>query len=124
MDGLACSLIYQDGVLETAVTRGDSYIGEDITSNARTIKSIPLKLSSFIKQTDFLLAGRTEVRGEIVMLKKDFDALNKIQRKNKDPEFANPRNLAAGTIRRAGFAAAALSAVGRPDRGRVPAGAA
>ena len=99
MDGLACSLIYQDGVLETAVTRGDSYIGEDITSNARTIKSIPLKLSSCIKQTDFLLAGRTEVRGEIVMLKKDFDALNKIQRKNKEPEFANPRNLAAGTIR-------------------------
>ncbi len=99
MDGLACSLIYEDGILETAVTRGNSFVGEDITSNARTIKSVPLKLNCYKKDAEFLLSGRTEIRGEIVMLKKDFEALNKLQRQNGEVEYANPRNLAAGTIR-------------------------
>ena len=98
MDGLACALVYQDGVLVQAVTRGDSYIGEDVTNNVRTIKNVPLRLRSEDGFTQFL-TGRTEIRGEIVMLKKDFAALNEKRRKNGDPEFANPRNLAAGTIR-------------------------
>lgn len=98
MDGLACALVYQDGVLVQAVTRGDSYIGEDVTNNVRTIKNVPLRLRSEDGFTQFL-AGRTEIRGEIVMLKHDFAALNAKRRKNGDPEFANPRNLAAGTIR-------------------------
>ncbi len=98
MDGLACALIYQDGVFVQAVTRGDSYIGEDVTANVRTIKNVPLRLRSE-ERYEFLLEGRTEIRGEIVMLKKDFDALNDRQAKAGRPLFANPRNLAAGTIR-------------------------
>lgn len=95
MDGLACALIYEDGVLVQAVTRGDSFVGEDVTANVRTIKSVPLRLRG---ETNFSI-GRTEVRGEIVMLKKEFVALNERQRAAGKPEFANPRNLAAGTIR-------------------------
>lgn len=98
MDGLACALIYQDGVLIQAVTRGDSFVGEDVTANVRTIKNIPLRLR-FEKGFEQFLSGRTEIRGEIVMLKKDFEALNAHRRAINEPEFANPRNLAAGTIR-------------------------
>lgn len=98
MDGLACALIYQDGVLTQAVTRGDSFVGEDVTSNVRTIKNVPLRLREEEGFEQFL-SGRTEIRGEIVMLKKDFEALNERQRAAMKPEFANPRNLAAGTIR-------------------------
>lgn len=98
MDGLACALIYQDGVFVQAITRGDSYIGEDVTSNVRTIKNVPLRLRNE-KGYETFLNGRTEIRGEIVMLKKDFAALNDARRKAGEPEFANPRNLAAGTIR-------------------------
>lgn len=98
MDGLACSLIYEDGVLVSAVTRGDSFVGEDVTNNVRTIANVPLKLRSAKGYTD-LLVGRTEIRGEIVMLKKDFEALNRKQESLGKPQFANPRNLAAGTIR-------------------------
>lgn len=98
MDGLACALIYQDGVFTQAVTRGDSFIGEDVTSNVRTISNVPLKLRK-AKGFEQFLSGRTEIRGEIVMLKNDFEALNKKRREKGEPEFANPRNLAAGTIR-------------------------
>lgn len=98
MDGLACALIYEDGVFVRAVTRGDSFIGEDVTANVRTIKNVPLRLRSEQDYSQFL-GGRTEIRGEIVMLKADFDALNARRRAAGDPEFANPRNLAAGTIR-------------------------
>lgn len=98
MDGLACALIYQDGILVQAVTRGDSYVGEDVTNNVRTIKNIPLRLRSDHDHQLFL-QGRTEIRGEIVMLKKDFNVLNEKRKAAGDPEFANPRNLAAGTIR-------------------------
>jgi DNA ligase (NAD+) len=97
-DGLACSLLYEDGVFVQAVTRGDSFVGEDVTANVRTIKNIPLRLRSAPGFESFLV-GRTEVRGEIVMLKKDFDALNRRQEVSGKPLFANPRNLAAGTIR-------------------------
>lgn len=82
MDGLACSLKYRDGVFYQAVTRGDGLVGEDVTQNVKTIQNIPLR----IKNND-----EVEVRGEIVMFKKDFE-------KYAD-EFANPRNLAAGSIR-------------------------
>lgn len=97
-DGLACSLVYQDGVLVQAVTRGDSRIGEDVTMNVRTIRSVPLEL----RATDsyaHLLRGRTEIRGEIVMRKKDFEKLNRLREAVGEPLFKNPRNLAAGTIR-------------------------
>jgi DNA ligase (NAD+) len=102
MDGLACSLTYEDGVLTRAVTRGDGLIGEDVTLNVRTIKSVPLTLRHDDKATDEtakFLRGRTEIRGEIIMLKKDFEALNLSREKQGLPVFANPRNLAAGTIR-------------------------
>lgn len=98
MDGLACALIYQDGLFVQAVTRGDSYIGEDVTANIRTIKNVPLRLRE-AKGFEKFLRGRTEVRGEVVMLKKDFAALNKRREAEGLPTFANPRNLAAGTIR-------------------------
>jgi len=98
MDGLACALVYQDGILVQAVTRGDSFVGEDVTANVRTIKNVPLRLRVAEVYEKFL-QGRTEIRGEIVMLKKDFDALNVKRRAAGEPEFANPRNLAAGTIR-------------------------
>lgn len=97
-DGLACALIYQDGVFTQAITRGDTKIGEDVTSNVRTIKNVPLRLRASEKARAFL-RGRTEIRGEIVMLKQDFAALNQRRKTAGEPEFANPRNLAAGTIR-------------------------
>lgn len=98
MDGLACALIYQDGVLVQAVTRGDGFIGEDVTQNVRTIKNVPLTLRH-AEGFERLLMGRTEIRGEIVMLKKDFEELNDRMRAEGKAVFANPRNLAAGTIR-------------------------
>ncbi|MBR3132011.1 NAD-dependent DNA ligase LigA [Candidatus Saccharibacteria bacterium] len=117
MDGLACSLKYKDGIFYQAVTRGDGLIGEDVTLNVKTIENIPLRLnlksngsSEGLKLGQAPLSGPeeesldfnydyVEVRGEIVIFKKDFKRLNEIQRKNGEPEFANPRNLAAGSIR-------------------------
>jgi DNA ligase (NAD+) len=98
MDGLACALVYEDGVLAQGVTRGDGFVGEDVTANIRTIESIPLRLRQSKEAAKFL-SGRTEIRGEIVMYKKDFEKLNAEREKKGLPRFANPRNLAAGTIR-------------------------
>ena len=98
MDGLACAVIYQDGLLTQAVTRGDSRVGEDVTQNVRTIANLPLRLRATERFPE-LLKGRTEIRGEIVIFKADFERLNQAQRAEGKPEFANPRNLAAGTIR-------------------------
>ena len=98
MDGLACALVYQDGVLEQGITRGDGFTGEDVTMNIRTIESIPLRLRQ-AKGYEKFLQGRTEIRGEIVMDKAQFEKLNKAREKAGQPKFANPRNLAAGTIR-------------------------
>jgi DNA ligase (NAD+) len=98
MDGLACSLIYEDGVLVRGVTRGNGTVGEDVTQNVKTIESIPLRLRASKKYAAFL-QGRTEVRGEIVMFKDDFAKLNAAREKKGLPLFANPRNLAAGTVR-------------------------
>lgn len=98
MDGLAAALVYEEGVLTQGITRGDGYIGEDVTANVRTIESVPLSLRSSKKFAEFL-EGRTEIRGEIVMYKKDFNALNAARLAQGLPAFANPRNLAAGTVR-------------------------
>lgn len=98
MDGLACSLIYRDGLLVQAVTRGDSRVGEDVTTNVRTIENVPLKLRENQEFSQFS-RGRTEIRGEIVMYKDDFARLNSEREENGEPLFKNPRNLAAGTIR-------------------------
>lgn len=95
MDGLACALVYQDGKLAQAVTRGDSRVGEDVTLNVRTIENVPL----ILRGDDIFSKGRTEIRGEIVMLKDAFTELNRIRLEQGLPEFKNPRNLAAGTIR-------------------------
>ena len=95
MDGLACALKYRDGIFYQAVTRGDGLVGEDVTLNVKTIENIPLRLSSVGEN----IPAEVEVRGEIVIFKKDFDYLNEMQRKNGESEYANPRNLAAGSIR-------------------------
>ncbi|MDB5176296.1 MAG: ligase [Candidatus Saccharibacteria bacterium] len=98
MDGLACALVYQDGQLTRAITRGNGFVGEDVTTNIRTLETVPLQLRP-AKGFEHLLVGRTEIRGEVVIYKKDFDALN-IERAAEDkPLYANPRNLAAGSIR-------------------------
>lgn len=93
LDGLAISLLYQEGELVRAATRGDGKVGENITLNARTISNIPLKLIN--DNCPSLL----EVRGEVYMEHKGFEALNKTQRDNNDKTFANPRNAAAGSLR-------------------------
>lgn len=98
MDGLACALVYEDGVLVQAITRGDSRVGEDVTMNVRTIDNIPLRLRDNQKYAH-MTRGRTEIRGEIVMYKEDFAKLNDTREKAGQPLFKNPRNLAAGTIR-------------------------
>jgi len=90
MDGLACALHYEDGLLKQAVTRGDGLVGEDVTMNVRTIENVPLRIPE---------PGHVEVRGEIVIFKKDFEELNAEQKKAHAKPFANPRNLAAGSIR-------------------------
>ena len=95
MDGLACSLHYLDGVLVRAVTRGDGLVGEVVTSNVRTIGTVPLRLND----DEVFSHGETEVRGEIIMLTADFEELNRQLIETGDKPFANPRNLAAGTIR-------------------------
>jgi DNA ligase (NAD+) len=98
MDGLACALVYVDGVLQQAITRGDGFVGEDVTMNVRTIDNVPLKLRA-VEGYEQFLQGRTEIRGEVVMYKADFAALNAQRASEDKPLFANPRNLAAGTIR-------------------------
>ena len=98
MDGLALALVYIDGVLSQAITRGDGRVGEDVTSNARTISNIPLKLNSNPKTTK-LLKGRLEIRGEVVIYKRDFKELNQQRQQAGETTFANPRNTAAGAMR-------------------------
>jgi len=92
-DGLAVSLLYEDGVLTQAATRGDGTTGEDVTQNARTIWGIPLSLQSEI------FPKRIEVRGEIYMTHQAFDKLNEKQKAKKEKLFVNPRNAAAGSMR-------------------------
>lgn len=93
MDGLAMSLHYENGIFQQAVTRGDGLVGEDVTMNVKTIQNIPLKLN-LENPPEYL-----EVRGEVIIFKQDFEKLNQMQVKLGEKPFANPRNLAAGTIR-------------------------
>ena len=95
MDGLACSLHYRDGLLALAVTRGDGMVGEVVTDNVRVVPTVPLRLHD----DPVFAEGETEVRGELIMLRADFDQINRQLIKRGDKPFANPRNLAAGTIR-------------------------
>lgn len=92
IDGLAVSLVYVDGALVSAATRGDGKIGEDVTMNVRTIESVPLVLRGSS-------VGRVEVRGEVYMRKDDFEKMNEQRKANGEEEFANPRNVSAGSIR-------------------------
>lgn len=95
MDGLACSLHYRDGLLALAVTRGDGMVGEVVTDNVRVVPTVPLRLHD----DPVFTRGETEVRGELIMLRADFDQINRQLIERGDKPFANPRNLAAGTIR-------------------------
>lgn len=95
LDGIGVELIYQDGSLIRGLTRGDGTMGEDITQNIKTIRSIPLALRNDKRNFPNLL----EVRGEVFMLKKDFQKLNIVRQDNNEPLFANPRNAAAGSLR-------------------------
>lgn len=90
-DGLAINLRYVDGILVQAATRGDGYEGEDVTANAKTIRSIPLKVDGF--------PHIFEVRGEVIMHKEQFQKLNEEQKVKGEKTFANPRNAAAGSLR-------------------------
>lgn len=99
MDGLAVSLVYEKGVLSCAVTRGDGKVGEDVTNNIKTILAIPLTLREESSYLDKAKDGRIEIRGEIYMPTKSFEALNKERTAKGEVLFANPRNAAAGSIR-------------------------
>jgi len=90
IDGLAMGLIYQDGQLVLAATRGDGTVGEDVTNNIKTIKSIPQKIN---------YSDRYDIRGEVYMPKASFERVNRQRRENGEEEFANPRNAAAGSMR-------------------------
>ncbi len=90
LDGLSASIIYKNGILVQASTRGDGNIGEDITQNILTINNVPKKIP---------INNELEIRGEVIMLKKDFELLNKLREKNGEKIFANPRNAAAGSLR-------------------------
>ncbi len=92
-DGLAVSIVYENGRLTTGATRGDGYTGEDVTANLRTVRAIPLKLRGAHQQHRF------EVRGEVLMLKADFERMNRRQQEMSEKEFVNPRNAAAGSLR-------------------------
>lgn len=89
-DGASLNLIYENGLLKQAITRGDGSVGEDVTNNVKTIHSIPLE----IKEKSLL-----EIRGEIVIKKADFEKINEQRAKNNEQLFANPRNAAAGSLR-------------------------
>jgi len=93
LDGLAISLMYQQGILTRGATRGDGYVGEDVTHNIRTIEAIPLKLLGEN------VPAELEVRGEVIMNKAGFEKLNQMQQQQNGKLFANPRNAAAGSLR-------------------------
>jgi len=96
IDGVAASLIYEHGVLMRAVTRGDGRVGDDVTHNARTIRDIPLHLAPVHGHP---VPDLIEIRGEVYMTNRDLESLNVARGKAGEPPFANPRNVAAGTLR-------------------------
>ncbi len=90
-DGLSCSMVFEDGLLAQAATRGDGFTGENVTEQVRTIRNVPLRLTA--------TAARIEVRGEVLMAKADFERVNDEQRARGEKLFVNPRNAAAGSLR-------------------------
>ena len=92
LDGVSVSLSYEKGLLKKALTRGDGIQGDDITENIKTINSIPLKLNGHVDY-DF------EIRGEVIIEKKDFEKMNQIRERNGDAKYMNPRNTASGSIK-------------------------
>jgi len=96
LDGAGVELVYENGTLTVGSTRGDGYVGEDVTQNLRTIKTVPLRL---IRLGDFPIPERIEVRGEVYMDVADFEELNRQRELRGEPLFANPRNAAAGSLR-------------------------
>ncbi len=116
LDGLAIELIYKNGIFKTGSTRGDGLIGEDVTHNLKTIEAIPLKLKiksriprsqkeakeegqAVFAHLRFKISESVVVRGEVIIAKKEFEKINQEQKKKSLPAFANPRNLAAGSVR-------------------------
>ena len=95
MDGLAMVLTYEQGIFVRATTRGDGLVGEDVTLNIKTIESVPLRL----EKVGMSLPERLDIRGEVVITKAELARINRLQEKKGASPFANPRNLAAGTIR-------------------------
>jgi len=96
IDGFAIELTYEGGILQTAATRGDGTIGEEVTANVKTVEAIPLNIND-VSKVD--IPDKLIVRGEIFMTKKEFERINKEQEKKDDKIYANPRNTAAGSIR-------------------------
>ena len=96
LDGVAANLLYKNGILDCASTRGDGKTGEDITHNIRTIKSIPLELSTL---TNYQIPDLVEIRGEVFIELSDFEEINSRSKKESLKVFANPRNAAAGSLR-------------------------
>lgn len=96
MDGLAVEIVYENGILTQASTRGDGYVGEDVTANVKTIKAVPLRL---YPPEDTPVPQRLEARGEVFMHKQAFKKYNEERIRNNEPPFANPRNAAAGSLR-------------------------
>ncbi|HEV8256638.1 MAG TPA: NAD-dependent DNA ligase LigA [Casimicrobiaceae bacterium] len=94
-DGLAVSLVYEQGLFALGATRGDGYVGENVTANLRTVQAVPLKLAAAKRAVPRYL----EVRGEVLMLKRDFERLNAAQAAKGERTFVNPRNAAAGGLR-------------------------
>ena len=92
IDGLAIELVYKNGVLETGATRGNGIIGEEVTQNLKTVEAVPLAIEKNVPQN-------LVVRGEVFITKKDFQRINKEQSEKNEATYANPRNLAAGSIR-------------------------
>ncbi|MFV0420785.1 NAD-dependent DNA ligase LigA [Oleidesulfovibrio sp.] len=107
MDGLAMELIYEDGVFTAAITRGDGTTGEDVTHTMRTVRNVRQRLNS-----DEAVPARLEVRGEVIITRKEFETLNARQQQRREKVFANPRNAAAGSVRQLDSSVAA----GRPLR--------
>lgn len=101
-DGLSAELIYENGVLVAGATRGDGFVGEDVTANLKTVRSIPLRLREGLNEEtgdQVPIPPLIEVRGEVIMPIEKFEALNKEREAKGEPPFANPRNAAAGSVR-------------------------
>lgn len=127
-DGMAMSLVYEDGQFVRGATRGDGETGEDVTANVRTIRNVPLDIRPACRALGIPVPDRIEIRGEVLMARKDFEKVNEALREAGQPTMANPRNAAAGSMRqldaritakrRLSFFAYALGVIDGFDRGQ------